>query len=683
MVLVSNQSSSTIPKRTSRLDTIKLLLDKNVAYGREVEQMELDRNVRQWGNHMGPRYVVVHGRQGVGKSSLVKSMKQSWKASVEEHDGFNALFVSATFEIHDEIMSSSGGGSGSGGGGHRSALVEALEELCRTWSLTPNGSQEIEGYLARVEEEEETTHRSIPGLCQPKWGSGGGGGGAFLNKNTQMWSISVESLEGKTCLYRKKLAIHLLLSSICRPHRPVVLFLDDFHCADEVSIDILNFLLQYNCEKAPLQRGLVIILAYRDEQQSSIAVSSSQHANVSACPCLQAVHEWRSSTHHNIRSLLVRDFCVYGTSEMLYGTLNRNDGETTSLAEVVYHKTGGNPFSICQFFRLLQDEGYLFYSLRTYRWEWSDVDHIREATSIVSEDVADIITSNIRNLPRDTQGVLMVASCLGRRIPFQILKHFFDDDCESEELMTEGSSLVISEIDPNKVEDILECAMQLEILTKKTNAATTYHWSHDKVRDAVYAMISKHECAKWHVRLGKIAWKMQSLNPDQEWLVYMAHRQFTRVSSHVSDKKMRVSLTRLNLEAAELCISKSALHPAGRMLHDSINLLDPKTRWRDHYGLCYKLHARLVEITCKLGNFEAAKRVAAAVLRHARTRHDKTRVNLALVQFAAVGPDRDYDAAINQTLDMLAEEGVKIPANPIMPQLLAMTARLMTCPQCL
>ena len=407
-------SSSSQTKRSSRLDKIKLTLDSNVVYGREIEQMELDRIVRQ--SRDGPQYVAIHGAQGVGKSALVRSMKQSWMTSkqsdLDEDDNFSALFISSTFDKHEEESSF----------GSRSALVEALEELCREWSLTANGEAEIEEYLSRVHHEEEVIHRSIPTLYQTKRTS-------LLNKSTRVWSISVESAEGMTCLYRKKLALQLLLASICRPDRPVILFLDDFQYADPVSIDILSFFLKSN----DALKGLVVIVAYRDVQgmDEDKDVQTSPASEI--CPGIQAVTDWKGARPNSLRSILVRDLCVFGTSELIHGATKRDDPETTSLAEVVYHKTGGNPFYICQFLRLLQDEGYLFYSLRTFRWEWCNADEIQEATSILSDNVAEMVTASIEKLPCDTIQALMVASCLGKRIPFQVLRHFFDEDSDSDD----------------------------------------------------------------------------------------------------------------------------------------------------------------------------------------------------------------------------------------------------------
>ena len=280
-------SSSSQTKRSSRLDKIKLTLDSNVVYGREIEQMELDRIVRQ--SRDGPQYVAIHGAQGVGKSALVRSMKQSWMTSkqsdLDEDDNFSALFISSTFDKHEEESSF----------GSRSALVEALEELCREWSLTANGEAEIEEYLLRVHHEEEVIHRSIPTLYQTKRTS-------LLNKSTRVWSISVESAEGMTCLYRKKLALQLLLASICRPDRPVILFLDDFQYADPVSIDILSFFLKSN----DALKGLVVIVAYRDVQgmDEDKDVQTSPASEI--CPGIQAVTDWKGARPNSLCSILVR-----------------------------------------------------------------------------------------------------------------------------------------------------------------------------------------------------------------------------------------------------------------------------------------------------------------------------------------------------------------------------------------
>ena len=71
-----------------------------------------------------------------------------------------------------------------------------------------------------------------------------------------------------------------------------------------------------------------------------------------------------------------------------------------SLAQLLYEKTGGNPFFAIQFIVALEEEGLLVFAPGTAGWMW-DVDHIRAKGYTVN--VVDLMVAKLSRLAAPAQ----------------------------------------------------------------------------------------------------------------------------------------------------------------------------------------------------------------------------------------------------------------------------------------
>ncbi|MEI2598335.1 hypothetical protein V8940_19365, partial [Acinetobacter pittii] len=62
--------------------------------------------------------------------------------------------------------------------------------------------------------------------------------------------------------------------------------------------------------------------------------------------------------------------------QLIADTLHSELASVAQLAQIVYQKTGGNPFFVSQFVSLLAEEGSLTFDYTSARWSW-DLERIR------------------------------------------------------------------------------------------------------------------------------------------------------------------------------------------------------------------------------------------------------------------------------------------------------------------
>ena len=105
---------------------------------------------------------------------------------------------------------------------------------------------------------------------------------------------------------------------------------------------------------------------------------------------------------------------------LIVDALHMDEAYVSELAQLLYLKTGGNPFYIRHLLISLYEMGFLYYDPYNVgqrggngEWGWQ-VDRIRQLPE--SENVADLMMKKVEQLPLATQNVLKMAACLGNYI---------------------------------------------------------------------------------------------------------------------------------------------------------------------------------------------------------------------------------------------------------------------------
>ncbi|HEV3057648.1 MAG TPA: AAA family ATPase, partial [Vicinamibacterales bacterium] len=204
---------------------------------------------------------------------------------------------------------------------------------------------------------------------------------------------------------RFQLVVRRFVNVFARPEHPLVLFVDDLQWIDPGALDVIEHLLTHSDVQ-----HLLVIGAYRDNEvdanhplvhrMNTIRQAGTPFQEISLVPLTRA-----------------------DVQQLLADTLRCELARTDSLAQLIHHKTAGNPFFLIQFLHALADEGLLTFDHAHAEWSW-DVDRIRAKG--YTDNVVDLMAGKLRRLPQDTQAALQQLACLGHTAETTMLSQLLE-----------------------------------------------------------------------------------------------------------------------------------------------------------------------------------------------------------------------------------------------------------------
>lgn len=392
---------------------------------------------------------------------------------------------------------------------------------------------------------------------------------------------SLKSTRGRASFDKIKKSFCSFLRAVCSPEQPIVIFLRSLQWADRPSLHLFDSLVRdCKCE------GLLILGSYRDDEVKS-----------SFKEVLHRLHRSRNFLSIDVQNLKQRDL-----HRMIADvTFTSSDlRKSKALANVVYKKTNGNCFFAIQFLQMLNAEFLLYMNFSTTEFEY-DIAKIKAETN-VTDNVVDLIAGKLRTLPQSTREVLQVAAFLGSHFEIDVLAAIMETsvDAINRALYTAEYELLI-DVSGNHCK-----------------------WGHDKIQQSAYSSVPKgNERAQLHMKIGKV---LRSLNEtsDKEWTLFVAAEQLNRASQLMANESDILDLVRLNIQAAESVLMKSALYPASEYLTTAMRLLGNRyERWVNYYDLSLEVCTKLAEIEITLGRFPKGEDLILQILLSAKSDEDK------------------------------------------------------------
>jgi hypothetical protein len=271
----------------------------------------------------------------------------------------------------------------------------------------------------------------------------------------------------------------------------------------------------------------MLILGLRDDATSCRCQSSDSSIVSSDLDCgafLDAVQRAERAIE-----IPVRNLPFSALNEWLASLLSTNDLERTlPLSRIVYSKTAGNPHFVLTYLEKLQREKRLSYRYATQTWTWNVTDIQKSDAERKTEPflnckprmmnvrsyspVEELVARQIAGLPRLTQQLLQVASCLGFQFDETLLKSLLQN-CDSLLLLgfSHATALVRMSVDMNddssaasnlqEEEDVdeaianetyLSALYQAEELglIRSSRDPSIFEFTHDKVRQTVRTPIA-------------------------------------------------------------------------------------------------------------------------------------------------------------------------------------------------
>jgi predicted ATPase/signal transduction histidine kinase len=409
----------------------------------------------------------------------------------------------------------------------------------------------------------------------------------------------------------------------CQEEHPLVIFLDDLQWADSATLRLIKLMLADD-----QTHHLFLIGAYRDNEVSAthplmLLLEDVQHYEITLKPL---------SLEHLTRLI----------SDTLQGIA------VEPLAELVMHKTEGNPFFVTAFLKTLYQEGALWFDFDQNRWQWSlkDIQLLN-----ITDNVVELLIGRLKKLPEATQQVLQLAACIGNRFDLATLSIV-----ASQPLKATAQALTIA-----VQQGFIVPTSGTEAVAGEILVSTHYKFLHDRVQQAAYALIDDCEKQSIHLHIGQL---LSANVPDNE-----ASEQIFELVEHLNlgqalirQPDEKVKLARLNVRASIKAKRAAAYTVAQNYLINARKNLT-EADWKEHYDLMFTLHRERAEIEYLLGDFEQSEHFIALTLEQANSVLEQVEIYRLLIVLYTV--QAQYETAISIGRKALALLRIDLPENDL------------------
>ena len=304
-----------------------------------------------------PRFVLVRGPPGIGKSSVVNELH---KALVPAR-GF---FASGKFDQLSRDVP-------------YATLALAMRDLVRPLLLKPESG--LAGWRAEIRRALEFN------------------GAILIDLIPELRHVlgelpPVSDLPPPAARARFQRALRRFISVFARPEHPLTLFLDDLQWLDGATLEFLDELVLQ-----PDVRHLLLVGAYRDNE-------------VDATHPLARKLDALRDAGADVREVTLAPLREVDLVHLIENSLYCAESNATALARLLHTKTGGNPFFVSQFLHELVDERAVYFDSGSGQWQWETEDI--EAKGYTA-NVVDLMVGKMARWPEETRQALKELACLG------------------------------------------------------------------------------------------------------------------------------------------------------------------------------------------------------------------------------------------------------------------------------
>lgn len=404
---------------------------------------------------------------------------------------------------------------------------------------------------------------------------------------------------------------------------PIVLFLDDVQWADAASLKLITLLMKNLDDPC-----LLLIAAYRDNE---VDIAHPLHLTIDAI-----------RKHSVVTVVEVSPLLEDSIEELVADTLKRDVVETRPLAQLIYRKTLGNPFFIGQFIKSLHSEDLLQFGNASWHWDIAQIKALN-----ITDNVVDLLTTELRRLPPPTQRLLTIAACIGNRFDMQTLE-------------------TVSATSQQQISELLHDALQAGLIlpAEHTVAAATlvpcsYQFQHDRVQQAAYEGIAKDETDAVHLEIGRLLLRSLSAAEKEEHIFTIVdHLNKGRALLTQQDEKEE--LAALNLQAA-----KKARKSAAFDVHcDCIEIAEEfgsTEDWCEKQDFMHELYMELINVAFARADYREMERLCQVVCDKSATPHEIIAAKDYLIRcYGALYKPQEL---MKTGIEMLEISGIKVPAN--------------------
>ena len=214
------------------------------------------------------------------------------------------------------------------------------------------------------------------------------------------------------------------------------------------------------------------------------------------------------------------------TQMICHALHNQTSNEITALSRYIYSKTSGNPFFVGQLLNNLHRTGKVFFQVDGLRWRFN-LKAISEAE--LTEDIVDVIVSQLRSLNQKVQKLLISAAALGQQ------------------RLTIDFLAAATDLRVDDVRNYVNVAIDHNILKLD---GEHIQFVHERTQEACYSLAEQSECAQIHLSMAK---NLLKHNLDH---AFVLANQFNRCLKLLSSSELITALE-CNLKAGSRALELS------------------------------------------------------------------------------------------------------------------------------
>jgi predicted ATPase/signal transduction histidine kinase len=405
------------------------------------------------------------------------------------------------------------------------------------------------------------------------------------------------------------------LGAFTGPGSRLLLCLDDMQWIDAASMNLLVHLLGHH----DVQRVLVLGACRAGEV-------GEDH------PLAQGLAALRAQGSAALQEVTLDALDKREAGELVAGVLACPVQQAAPLAQLVYAKTGGNPFFTLQFLARLFEHGLLRFDQASAGWEWDSA--AIEAREF-SDNVVELMVARLRQLPRAALELVKLLACLGSHAELATIAR-------------------VSGMSAQETDECLWPATRLGLVMREPKA---YRFLHDRVHEAAYSLVPAASLAERHLHIGRLLLEACSADALEDQ-VFAIVDHLNRARPAMSGAAELRRLAQLNFMAGRKARGAIAYESARKYLDLAASLL-PESAWRDDVEASFALTIALAECEYLCGHFERADALFAQLAGHAGGRRELARV--AMLRIALYQMSGRFDQAVAAALEALVPFGVTFP----------------------
>ncbi len=348
--------------------------------------------------------------------------------------------------------------------------------------------------------------------------------------------------------------------------KPLVMLIDDVHCADHASLQLLESIMQ-RYSHFPL----LLVIAYRDVDPAPCALISEVLTSIR-----RAAARVTEITPMPLNTKMV--------ARWLAARLHIRPCSINELAQLVYEKTAGNPLFVQVFFKQAVDDGLIFCTYKPLKWHY---DRAALFACASTDNVASIIVRQLERMPESTRQLLGLLACLGGKGELGLLSR-------------------VLEINQGDIQQGLRPAISEKFIAI---SGDEYTFTHARVHNAAFLLISDELKRHIHLKSASVLSEDALETNNNETLIRAVHH-ISMVTEASLNAEQQQTYFHLSFNAVQLARRAGDYISALRYIKTARALVT-----RHLSPAFFALGIEEAECQFRLGNLDAAQSLCTSLLK--------------------------------------------------------------------